>query len=362
MQVKARTPHVSLELANVTANAPETALLGCLEKLVLSRVAKLVPKDSDVGIQAKALLDGLEVRMKDAMAASKVTAAIGVDVPRRDDSWRFPNKAYTALCQQAGGWRGPGLDYCTEKSEQPCSDGSDGGGGGGRPGHTELWNLMTLAFSVDEIGGATIWRQVLDELEYQKAGSRGKEGVAVPANDTREPELEEAIDVITRYLGDASSGDDSDAGSGAEAGAGGGGGSGARGGSVTGSKLDKIALFLKEHKDACDETGTRFSALLFVSTRDLAMMTPKMLEKAPLIRSFVKAQGIVGLEEMTLREQRAALASFRDGPTNVLVSTSVCGEGIDVPACALVMCASLPNSGTALVQLRGRIRCEENSR
>ncbi|CAN0542481.1 unnamed protein product, partial [Scytosiphon promiscuus] len=77
---------------------------------------------------------------------------------------------------------------------------------------------------------------------------------------------------------------------------------------------------------------------------------------------FVKATAIVGLEEMTLTEQRTALASFKNGPANVLVSTSVCGEGIDVPACALVVCASLPNSGTALVQLRGRIRCEENCR
>ena len=376
VQVKSRTPRVSLDLENVTANAPETALLGCLEKLVLSRVAKIVPANSDVAIQAKALLDGLEVRIKDAMAASKVTAAIGADVPRRDDSWRFPNKAYTALCQQALARCTTGLYHCAEKSERACPDGSGGGGdgggagnggggggggGGGRSDHTNLWKLMNLAFAVDEVGGEAIWRQVLEELEYQNTGCSGEEGdAAAPADDTRDPELEEAIDVIASYLGDHSSGDDSDAGSGAEAGAGG--GRGARGGNVTGSKLDKMVRFLKDHKDACDRTRTPFSALLFVSTRDLALTTPEMLEGAPLISSFVKATAIVGLEEMTLKEQRTALTSFKDGPSNVLVSTSVCGEGIDVPACALVVCASLPNSGTALVQLRGRIRCEENCR
>lgn len=361
VQVKSRTPRVSLQLENVTANAPETALLGCLEKLVLSRVAKLVPKNSDVAIQAKALLNGLEVRMKDAMAASKVTAAIGVDVPRRDDSWRFPNKAYTALCQQAVARRTAGSNHCAEKSERACPDGSGGGGDGGRSGHTDLWKLMNLAFAVDEVGGEAIWRQVLTELEYQKACGSGEEGdAAAPVVGTRDPELEETIDVITSYFGDNSSDDDSDAGSSAEAGAGG--GRGARGGNVTGSKLDKVVRFLKDHKNACDRSRTPFSALLFVSTRDLALTTPEMLEEAPLISSFVKATAIVGLEEMTLKEQRTALASFKDGPSNVLVSTSVCGEGIDVPACALVVCASLPNSGTALVQLRGRIRCEENCR
>lgn len=224
---------------------------------------------------------------------------------------------------------------------------------------------MSLAFSVDEVGGEAIWRQVLDELEYQKAGrSGGEEGVAdAAADDTNhDPGLEETIDVITEHLGDSSSDNDSDAGSGAEAGAGGGGRGGTRSVDVTGSKLEKMAGFLKEHKDKCDQSGSPFSALLFVSTRVLAGTTPEMLHEIPLIRSFVKAQAIVGLEEMTLAEQRTALASFKDGPANVLVSTSVCGEGIDVPACALVICASLPNSGTALVQLRGRIRCEENCR
>lgn len=124
-----------------------------------------------------------------------------------------------------------------------------------------------------------------------------------------------------------------------------------------GSKLAKIALLLEQHKRACDASGKRFSALVFVSRRDLARATPAMLEAA--LPGFVRAQSVVGLSEMTLNQQRAALGSFRDGAKNVLVSTSVCGEGIDVPACALVVCASLPSSGTELVQLRGRIRSKE---
>ncbi|CAN0577839.1 unnamed protein product, partial [Ectocarpus sp. 12 AP-2014] len=123
-----------------------------------------------------------------------------------------------------------------------------------------------------------------------------------------------------------------------------------------GSKLAKIAWLLEEHKRACDASGKRFSALVFVSRRELALATPAMLEEA---KPFVKAQSIVGLSEMTLNQQRRALASFQNGLKNVLVSTSVCGEGIDVPACALVVCASLPSSGTELVQLRGRIRSKE---
>lgn len=87
-----------------------------------------------------------------------------------------------------------------------------------------------------------------------------------------------------------------------------------------------------------------------------------MLEAEPILAPFVKVQYIAGLTDMTQEKQRLVMNSFREGPSNVVVSTSVCGEGIDVPACALVLCASLPNSGTALVQLRGRVRCEKNAK
>lgn len=346
-QVKRLTPTVNLELVNVTATSPETALLACLEKLVLSRVARIAPETSEVHAQARSLLDSLHDRVRDAHAAAEATAASGVDVPRKDDSWRFPSKFFTALCQRALALR----NYAGAGTEQSVDWEADGAGAAirdkdGDP--SQLYSLMNASFAVDEIGGQATWEKVLEELEEGRRergqpGSGGRNG----AGGTSDPEVGETIRVLRTHL----------LAGGKTAVAAQGGGNGAVGGSgVCGSKLAKIVSLLEEHKRSCDESEKRFSALVFVSRRDLAQVTPAMLEAAT---PFVKAQCVVGLAEMTLNQQRVALGSFRDGVKNVLVSTSVCGEGIDVPACALVVCASLPSSGTELVQLRGRIRSKE---
>ncbi|CAN0178898.1 unnamed protein product [Ectocarpus sp. 6 AP-2014] len=207
---------------------------------------------------------------------------------------------------------------------------------------------MNLSFAVDEIGGEAIWQRALEELDNGRtSGSSSSSG---EGNEFSDPELEETIGVLKENLSAVATVSGSDGGSAAASG-----GDAVR--RAGGSKLAKIAWLLEEHKRACDASGKRFSALVFVSRRELARATPAMLEEA---KPFVKAQSIVGLSEMTLNQQRRALASFQNGLKNVLVSTSVCGEGIDVPACALVVCASLPSSGTELIQLRGRIRSKEN--
>ncbi|CAM9520022.1 unnamed protein product, partial [Hapterophycus canaliculatus] len=347
-EVKRLTPTVNLDLVNVTATSPETALLACLEKLVLSRVARIAPERSEVRAQALTLLDSLHERARDASAAAEATAASGVDVPRKDDSWRFPNKFFTALCQRALALR----NYAGGGAEESLDWEADGAGVamGNKDGDpSQLYKLMNASFAVDEIGGQATWEKVLEELEKGRrengGPSRGGGGGGNGAGDgASDPELEETIRVLKTYLPAG--------GTAREAGA----AAAGHGSGVAGSKLSKIVSLLEEHKRSCDESEKRFSALVFVSRRDLAQVTPAMLEAAT---PFVRAQCVVGLAEMTLNQQRVALGSFRDGVNNVLVSTSVCGEGIDVPACALVICTSLPSSGTELVQLRGRIRSKE---
>ncbi|CAM9621477.1 unnamed protein product [Scytosiphon promiscuus] len=355
-EVKRLTPTVNLELVNVTATSAETALLACLEKLVLSRVARIAPKASEVHAQARSLLDSLHSRTRDAYAAAEATAASGVDVPRKDDSWRFPNKFFTALCQRAlalrnyAGGGGGGAEQSGYLDWEADGAGMTMGDKEGDP--LQLYKLMNASFAVDEVGGRPTWEKVLEELEKGKRGrgqlssGGGRNGAGGGVDD---PELEETIRVLRSHLPAGGAAPDGRSGAAAAVAAEGGDG-------VGGSKLAKMVSLLEEHKRSCDESEKRFSALVFVSRRDLAQVTPAMLEAAA---PFVRAQCVVGLAEMTLNQQRVALGSFRDGVKNVLVSTSVCGEGIDVPACALVVCASLPNSGTELVQLRGRIRSKE---
>lgn len=370
-QVKSRSPRVELELAHVRVTTAERDLLRCLEILVLGRITKLVHPDSDVGVQAQALL--VHAR-KSAKTDSRLAP--------QDENWRFPNKAHVVLLQQAihtrnttkvtqsaeskGHMRTSGsgeicngfssLDYGAGTEGPAFSSVSDGG-------LEDLRELINLAFAVDELGGDATWWWVLKALKKEE--EEEDDGNDFSSSD---PDREEAIKILESVLHVCALSNDSDAetedleqtdlskqqASMQPA--------GGYFGNAEGSKLKMIASMLQQHRERCDQESTHFSALIFVSTRKLAMATPGMLQAMPGLEDIVLADSIVGLSEMTLAQQRTSLSQFRDGHLNVLVSTSVCGEGIDVPTCGLVICTALPNSGTALVQLRGRIRCGVNCR
>lgn len=59
---------------------------------------------------------------------------------------------------------------------------------------------------------------------------------------------------------------------------------------------------------------------------------------------------------MTVAQQIETLTQIRKGVYQVVVATSVAEEGLDLPACDLVVQMDPPNSVTALVQIRGRAR------
>lgn len=55
-----------------------------------------------------------------------------------------------------------------------------------------------------------------------------------------------------------------------------------------------------------------------------------------------------------------ALESFRDGRMNLIIGTEVLQEGIDVPACNLVICLDKPANLKSFIQRRGRARMAES--
>eukprot|EP00924_Labyrinthula_sp_SR-Ha-C_P016708 augustus_masked-scaffold_6-processed-gene-12.36-mRNA-1 protein AED:1.00 eAED:1.00 QI:0/0/0/0/1/1/3/0/786 len=99
--------------------------------------------------------------------------------------------------------------------------------------------------------------------------------------------------------------------------------------------------------------------LIFVSTRFACKSLCHALNRdAAFFEQNVsmKADFIVGRQWMDLATQRKKLQNFRTGEVNVLISTSVCSEGIDFPECNLVLCSTLPVSALTYVQIRGRLR------
>ena len=63
---------------------------------------------------------------------------------------------------------------------------------------------------------------------------------------------------------------------------------------------------------------------------------------------------------MTQVEQQEVMESFRNGDCNLLIATSVAEEGLDVPACNLVIRFQHVSNEIAKVQTQGRARAEES--
>lgn len=333
--MKRLTSPVDLELVYVALTSAEITLLACLQRLVLSRVVERAPEGSGVRAEAKKLLDGVDHWSKrpvdDVIRPATASLTDGYD----DGSLEFPSPAYTALCNRAlarkGAPRGRGRGG---DDNDAAADDDDFIAG----------KLVHAAFAIDEIGGVANWRKVLGLLEGVRGDVEGDRGDGGGGGGKSGPELQETIGVLKAYLPE-----DVATGAVAERDAG--------GSRAAGSKLSQIALLLEQHKQECDESGEEFSALVLVSRWDLAARLPETLEAIPSLKPFVKAKHITGQSHMTLERRVAALASFENGSTTVLVSTSsVCGDVVDVPASALVVCTSLSSGGAELAQLRGRIR------
>lgn len=101
-------------------------------------------------------------------------------------------------------------------------------------------------------------------------------------------------------------------------------------------------------------------AIIFVETKKQATSVCNWLTSTPMLHRIrpdvVTGQTRDSGKKMTITEQNAALEEFRGEHINLLVSTSVLEEGIDVPACNLVIKYQKVSNEIAEIQSKGRAR------
>ena len=100
------------------------------------------------------------------------------------------------------------------------------------------------------------------------------------------------------------------------------------------------------------EDGER--VIVFTESRDTAETLTEFLGEHFPTRRFVGQGDKEGSDGMTQTEQKEALDAFRDGEFQVLVSTSVAEEGLDVPDVDLVLFYEPVPKGIRSIQRKGR--------
>jgi Fanconi anemia group M protein len=120
----------------------------------------------------------------------------------------------------------------------------------------------------------------------------------------------------------------------------------------------KMRRCARELQAEVDDDGR---ALVFVQTRDTAKALVDALDERHRLDAdlFVGQSGEDGL---TQREQLDRIEAFREGETNVLVSTSVGEEGLDIPDVDLVVFYEAVASAIRSIQRRGRTGREGRGR
>ncbi|KAI8634193.1 RNase3 domain-containing protein [Xylariaceae sp. FL1651] len=128
----------------------------------------------------------------------------------------------------------------------------------------------------------------------------------------------------------------------------------------------KLILLIRELQSVPDGA----IGIIFVRETTTVAILAHMLSEISSIKSRFRIGTMIGtsnyaarkrdLGEFDLAKDSLDLEAFRTGELNLLVATSVLEEGIDVPACNLVICFDPPSNLKSFIQRRGRARMRDS--
>ncbi|KAK1481398.1 RNase3 domain-containing protein [Colletotrichum cuscutae] len=110
--------------------------------------------------------------------------------------------------------------------------------------------------------------------------------------------------------------------------------------------------------------------IIFARERATVAVLCHLLTSYGLLRERYRIGAMMGTSQFQAKkkdiwdlsrvEDQRSLHQFRSGRSNLLVATSVLEEGIDVPACNLVVCFDTPPNLKSFIQRRGRARKKQS--
>lgn len=126
------------------------------------------------------------------------------------------------------------------------------------------------------------------------------------------------------------------------------------------NKVERLLLLLS--KKACED----FSGIIFVRERATAYVLSALLKEHPLTRGLFRCLPCVSssnrsepwatYDSLIPKTSQEVVNALRCGKINLIIATNVLEEGIDLPACHLVISFEVPDNITSYIQRRGRAR------
>ena len=139
-------------------------------------------------------------------------------------------------------------------------------------------------------------------------------------------------------------------------------------------KVKALIACLQAEEADFQGAGETYSGLIFVTRRDSVIALAEVLSRLPETSQLFRIGCLLGssssfkrhsfldvTREIVKDSQVNTLAEFRCGDKNLIVSTSVAEEGLDIQACGSVIRFDPPPNVVAWAQSRGRARRQRSS-